>query len=183
MNISWEYCLVVIGTSVMRCLDNEWYSVLQVWLGRAEASPTVITHTRKLPYLCMYMYVRDWLTVYMYTVCSDTSFKHSSITTCVHTYCKSINIINVHVTSVSLNEAHQSCSQCQNVELEYYNSSVNSQQVATLTSQEGTYRTYRTTNEVVRSRLKLYTALQRYLWPINRSLMLIVQYCTKHSKP
>ena len=52
------------------------------------------------------------------------------------------------------------CSQCQNVELEYYNSSVNSQQVATLTSQEGTYRT---TNEVVRSRLKQYTALQHYL--------------------
>ena len=39
-----------------------WYLDIQLWpcsfvlLGRAEASPTLITHTRKLLYLCMYVY-------------------------------------------------------------------------------------------------------------------------------
>ena len=69
-------------------------------LGRAEASPTLIIHTKKLLYLCMYvcMYVCLYVAIHC---------PHVHYAVCACTYRNSIKIINVY-RMLTLIVAHQS---------------------------------------------------------------------------
>ena len=154
-------CIVVCTVIVLSFMQVHSLGLL----GRAEASPTLITHTRKLLYLCMYicMYVCMYVAIHRPRV-------HHALRACA--YRSSVKIVNVD-SMLTLVVAHQSRPGEQN-------SSMNSQRVIAGRDLENSLLKGR------RSRLyKQYTSLQSYYdhslynQPYCSAVTVELGYCTE----